>query len=114
MALFTLPPLNSSSERGALAQEIDRKDLITDPAISRRCKRLLNQRDDKIHTRQRLRALLLRNNKLLGRVEENRESIQSRLQFTQTKIKNNIQLAELKIQKMEEDIVRKGCPGVAL
>lgn len=98
----------------ALAQDLEGRDLITDPAISGRCKSLLGERKNKIQTQQRLHALLRRNEKLLKKVPQEKDSIKSRLEFTHTKIINNIRLSKMNLQKMEEDIVRRGCPGISL
>lgn len=100
--------------RQAFTQEVLLKNIITNPAISERCKRLLEQRDSKIKVQQRLHALIRRNDKLLEQAPNEKESIRSKLKFTQTKIRNNIQLTRLQIQRMEENIVRSGCPGIAL
>lgn len=98
----------------ALSQELGAGAIITDPAVSARCKRMLETRQSKIETQQRLRALMRRNEKLLDQVPEQKDSVKTRLEFTQTKIQNNIQLSALSLRKLEEDIVRKGCPGIIL
>ena len=90
------------------------KDVITDPVISRRCKALLKSRSEKISTRQRLNAMLLRNNKLVESAKPAQKSVKQRLKLNETQIKNNLRLTTLRIQSMEENIVRKGCPGITL
>ena len=94
------------------AQEIS--DIITDPAVSRRCKFLINQRNKKVNIQQRLNSLLQRNEKLLQRVKEQEKTVKTKLEFSKTRIRNTLSLTKLKIRKMEENIVRKGCPGIAL
>jgi len=94
------------------AQEI--RDIITDPAVSRRCKFLIQKRNEKVTVQQRLNSLLQRNEKLLQRVKPEERSIQTKLEFSRTRIKNTLSLTKLKVRKMEENIVRKGCPGIAL
>ena len=98
----------------SLAQNLDGRDLITDPAISGRCKALLERRKSKIQIQQRLHALMRRNEKLLKQVPKDKDTIKSKLEFAQTKIDNDIRLSKLRIRKMEEDIVRRGCPGIVL
>lgn len=93
---------------------LDGRSLLTDPAISDRCKILLEQRTNKIRYQQRLRSLLQRNAKLLSTTPRDKESILSRLEYTKTKIDNNFRLAKMKLRHLEEDIVRSGCPGVSL
>ena len=98
----------------ASAQNMANLDLIKDPAISLRCKNLLDKRGNKIEMQQRLNALLKRNMKLLESLPKNREMVREKLQFTETRLKNQIRLSNLSTQKLEETIVRRGCPGVAL
>lgn len=109
--LFTNGLVQAQSSQDQPAEE---RSLITDPAISNRCKALLAQRRQKIETRQRLHALLRRNEKLLKQVPQDKESIKSRLEFTKTKLRNNIEFSALQLRRMEEDIVRRGCPGILL
>jgi hypothetical protein len=94
------------------SQEI--RDIITDPAVSRRCKFLIKQRNKKVNIQQRLNSLLQRNEKLLQRVKDQEKTIKTKLEFSKTRIRNTLSLTKLKIRKMEENIVRKGCPGIAL
>ncbi|MCO4756294.1 MAG: hypothetical protein KC478_17575 [Bacteriovoracaceae bacterium] len=95
-------------------QSLERMDLIKDPAISQRCKALLDKRKGKIQIQQRMNALLKRNIKILKTVPEQKETLRSKLEFTQTRIKNQIRLSKISNQKLEETIVRRGCPGVSL
>lgn len=96
----------------ASAQEI--RDIITDPAVSKRCKYLIDRRNDKIVIQQRLNSLLQRSEKLLKRVKPEEKSIKTNLDFAKTRIENTLSLTKLKVRKMEENIVRKGCPGISL
>ncbi len=98
----------------ASAQNLENLDLIKDPAISMRCKNLLEKRSTKIEMQQRLNALLKRNMKLLESLPKNREMVREKLEFTKTRLKNQIRLSNLGTQTLEETIVRRGCPGVAL
>lgn len=90
------------------------KDIIRDPVISRRCKALLRGRLDKIRVRQRLNTMLLRNEKLQGRLKASQEVVGNRLRLGQTQLKNNVRLTDIRLESMEENIVRKGCPGITL
>lgn len=106
--LFILITLSSLS----YSQEI--RDIITDPAVSKRCKYLIDRRNDKIQIQQRLNSLLQRSEKLLKRVKPQEKSIKTNLEFAKTRIENTLSLTKLKVRKMEENIVRKGCPGISL
>lgn len=98
-----------------LTQQVDGvRDIIRDPSISRRCKSLIEERNEKIRTHQRLNALLNRSKKLQKIVKQNQVTAKSRIDITKTEIINNIRLTKLRIKTMEENIVRKGCPGISL
>lgn len=90
------------------------QDAITKPALSLRCKDMLQERESKIEIQQRLNALLQRNKILLNKSEKSRASIHNKLISAQIRIKNEIYLNNLNIQTTEEKIVRSGCPGIPL
>lgn len=103
------------STNTGLTQQVDGvRDIIRDPSISRRCKSLIEARNEKIRTHQRLNALLNRSKKLEKIVKKNQVTAKSRVDITKTEITNNIRLTKLRIKTMEENIVRKGCPGISL
>ena len=97
-----------------MAKLTDVKDIIKDPIISRRCKTLLKERAEKIQIKERLNSLILRNQKLQNRAKSNQKTIINRLGLAQTQLSNTMRLTQIRIQSMEEDIVRKGCPGITL
>ena len=88
--------------------------IITDPSISRRCSALIHNRKQRVKHRQRLTFLSLRNQKLQKATPENKKSILDRLKTNHTNIENELKLTNLKIQNLEESIIRKGCPGLIL
>lgn len=90
------------------------KDIIKDPAISRRCKVLLKDRQNKIKVQQRLTALIMRNSKLQKRTPKRQKTVTDRLLINKTQLENQLRLTKMKITSMEEDIIRKGCPGINL
>jgi hypothetical protein len=90
------------------------QDAITKPTLSLRCKEMLSERDDKVKVQQRLNALLQRNQDLIKKNPKANSSMQSRLQASQVKVKNELYLTNLNIESMEENIVRSGCPGISL
>ena len=99
----------------ALANDLDQlKDVITDPAISRRCKALINERNEKIQYIQKLNFLLLRNEKLKEKTKVNEVNLRNKLDLNQVQIKNNQRLSNMRLKSMEENIVRKGCPGLTI
>jgi hypothetical protein len=104
------------AQMGLLSAQDDNlmQDAITKPALSLRCKDLLRERGEKIKVQQRLNALLQRNQDLIKKSPRAKDSLHSRLKSTQVKIKNELYLTNLNIETMEENIVRSGCPGIAL
>jgi hypothetical protein len=90
------------------------KDIIRDPAISLRCKALIKDRNGKIRIKQKLNALLQRNKKLSKQVPGNKKTLKMKLDITKTELSNYLRLTKLRIRAMEENIVRKGCPGISL
>ena len=90
------------------------RDIIHDPAISRRCKALLSERTDKIRIQQKLNSLLLRNKKLQHKSKPNQKSVKTRLELNYIQVRNNLRLVQMRLKSMEENIVRKGCPGITL
>lgn len=90
------------------------QDAITKPSLSLRCKELHQDRSDKVKLQQKLNALLQRNQELVKKSPRARESMHGRLKANQVRIKNELYLTNLQIETMEENIVRSGCPGLAL
>jgi hypothetical protein len=90
------------------------QDAITKPALSLRCKDLYKERADKVQIQQRLNALLSRNQSLIKKTPETRTTLTSRLKSNQLRVKNELYLANLQIETMEENIIRSGCPGLSL
>ncbi len=99
----------------SFAQEEDLlQDPITRPALSLRCKELLKERDLKVRHQQKLQGLLQRNRDLVKKTPEARGTIRGRVEAHEIRVRNELHLAELQIQSMEENVVRSGCPGIAL
>lgn len=97
------------------AQNIfEMQDRIKQPALSLRCKELFKERADKIKAQQRLNGLLQRNENLIKKTPESKKSLQARLESTQIKIKTELESKNDDINRMEENIVRSGCPGLSL
>src|SRR5690606_17797697 len=88
--------------------------VITDPAISRRCQRLLQERNQKVSLRQQLSTLLARNQRLAKITPPEKKSIMRELTANRLGISKELRLVNLRIQRYEEDIIRKGCPGIQL
>lgn len=90
------------------------QDPITRPALSLRCKEMIKERDAKVRVQQRLQGLLQRNRDLIKKTPRAKETLHARVEAHQIRVRNELHLAELQIQTMEENVVRSGCPGIAL
>lgn len=91
-----------------------KRSVVTDPSISRRCEALLNERDNKIGHKQRLNALILRNERLQEITPPERQSVTTKLQKNLQHLRHELKLTLTKIQHQEENIIRRGCPGITL
>ncbi len=113
-ALWTVGILTlCCSQLRAQSTELTR-DILTDPALSSRCRDLLQERGDKVKVRQRLTGLLERNQKLIKGLPEERELMRKKLEANHITIRNELYLAELQVQSLEESVIRSGCPGINL
>lgn len=89
-------------------------DVIRDPTITRRCKALISARNQKVQNFQKLNSLLKRTTKLEKKVKPNQVTAIQKINLSKAEIEKSIRLSKLKIQTMEENIVRRGCPGISL
>lgn len=98
----------------AYTQSVPLNDLIRDPIVSRRCKALLRERDNKIKVQQRLNSLIIRNQKLQKELKKTQKLTRKRLELNEIQLRNNFRLTKMRVKSMEEDIIRKGCPGITI
>lgn len=91
-----------------------RRTVITDPSISRRCELLTEKRQEKIANKQRILALIEHNKHLQKITPENKVSLKKKLEVNLGHLEHELILTKTQIQYQEENIVRKGCPGITL
>jgi hypothetical protein len=91
-----------------------KRTVITDPSISRRCELLTEKRQEKIANKQRILALIERNKHLQKITPENKVSVKHKLETNLGHLEHELILTQTQIQYQEENIVRKGCPGISL
>lgn len=91
-----------------------KRTVITDPSISRRCDILTETRKEKIANKQRILALIERNKHLQNVTPENKVTVKKKLEVNLGHLEHELTLILTQIQFQEENIVRKGCPGVTL
>ncbi len=91
-----------------------KRTVITDPSISRRCELLTEKRQEKIANKQKILAMIERNKHLQKITPENKISTKKKLEINLGHLEHELILTQTQIQYQEENIVRKGCPGIAL
>lgn len=101
------------SSQSTLGEDYKRT-VITDPSISRRCELLTEKRQEKIGNKQRILALIERNKHLQKITPENKVTVKRKLEVNLGHLEHELILTQTQIQYQEENIVRKGCPGIAL
>lgn len=91
-----------------------RSTVVTDPSISRRCDALMNKRNLKIGHKQKLKSLIVRNQKIQKITPAEKRSIKQSLQKNLRHLEHELKLTLVQIQNQEENVIRKGCPGITL
>lgn len=97
----------------ALAQS-NVSNYISDPALGQRCKELLKEREKKLTLKQKARALIKRNQDIRRKLDKKKTTALLKIRHNYNKLLQEERLLILKIQNLEETIVRTGCPGVSL
>lgn len=88
--------------------------IITDPALSRRCKEMLIDRNNKVTLKQKIVTLIKRSEVLIEKSEKTKVTALAKLNRSLNKLKQEHSITELQIQTMEENIIKQGCPGITL
>ena len=91
-----------------------KRTVINDPSISRRCELLSEERKRKIENKQRVAGLIERNRRMQQITPENKVTLKKKLEVNLGHLEHELILIQTQIQYHEENIVRKGCPGVTL
>lgn len=104
LLFFLLLPL-------AQSQDYD-STVIMNPSISRRCKFADKERKDKLRHKQKLMELITRNRVLVKKTPPHKQSVLRKLRANFARLRHELRLTLIKISRQEEDIVRKGCPGI--
>lgn len=111
--LVGIAVFSAGNAQKALAEDYKRT-VITDPSISRRCELLTEKRAEKIANKQRILALIERNKHLQSITPDNKVTVKRKLETNLGHLQHELILTQTQIQFQEENIVRKGCPGIAL
>lgn len=101
----------------AFTQEVTTElltDVITDPSISFRCKELIKRRNEKVQVKQKTQSLMQTARKLREVTPDNKKSVMRRLERSGIELDQKLYIVSLQIERMEETIIRNGCPGLLL
>lgn len=91
-----------------------KRTVIIDPSISRRCEILTEKRAEKLVNKQRILGMIERNKHLQKITPENKITVKKKLETNLGHLEHELILTQTQIQYQEENIVRKGCPGITL
>lgn len=87
--------------------------VITDPSITARCRGMLEKREHLREIKQKLVALKKRNENLIQKTPEEKKSLKEKAIKTGRMLARESELNQLKLQNMEEEIIKNGCPGIS-
>lgn len=88
--------------------------ILTDPSFSNRCDDLLEKRNKKIVHKNKILSLIDRNRRLRKTVASNKITIKNNLEKNFSDLRRELYLTRQKITFADEEIIRKGCPGIVL
>ena len=86
--------------------------IIQNQSISGKCEHLQKDRDNKVFIKNSLDALLLRTRKLRKNVPEKKATLLRRLAYHESLIQQKRDRASRRLRRMEEGLLRQGCPLV--
>lgn len=89
-------------------------EVLQDPAISRKCKALIDKRNNKILMTQKLKSLMSRNERLQAKLRPTQKLLEQKLLISKNELRRELGLSLEQVETMEENIIRSGCPGVSI
>ena len=111
IAILTFMTLSLFEANICAKSEVD-TDIYRPPTSSGHCELLIERREQKLDTKQRLKSLLERNTRLFRSVPLAKKSVKRKLEFNRSEINFKLKQNLHQIQTVEEKIIRKGCPGI--
>ena len=88
--------------------------IVSKEVVTLRCLRLKEKRAEKLELKNNLQNLINKNEKLTQVAGEKRVIVREKLAKNMTMLRRELVLVKMKIQKLEEEIIRKGCPPLDL
>lgn len=111
LVLFSMIYFSGNSISGV---EEEVRESINDPSMSTRCKRLLTYRDQKVLLKQKSASLIKRAMKMEKIIPEHKKTVKKKMDIILNQLHQEQAILDFQINNLEEDIVRKGCPGINL
>ena len=99
--------------RQATAQ-ITLRNILKDPAVSLRCKELIKERQEKLEVKQKAQFLMRKSEGIEENSPDRKLSIKRKMKVSQAKLRRKIFVVGKQIERMEDHIIRTGCPGIRL
>ena len=109
---FSIICLALTLSNGAHANSKVDTDIYKPPTSSGHCRLLIENREQKLKVKQKLKSLLARNTRLFRSTPLAKKSVTRKLEFNRSEIKFKLKQNLYQIQTAEEKIIRKGCPGI--
>ncbi len=90
------------------------RSVIEDPSFTTKCEELLDDRIKKIGVKNKILGLIDRNRRLRKITPIEKQSIVDKLEENFINLRRELYLTRQKIMNTDEEIVRKGCPGITI
>jgi hypothetical protein len=88
--------------------------IINNQSVTKFCEELLDDRENIINKKNKILELLNRNRKLQEIVPRTKKTLLKKLFRNFNELRVELYLSRQKIQHANEDVIRKGCPGIIL
>lgn len=75
---------------------------------------MTSKRNQKIKSKQKMMALINRSRRLLNAAPKNKKQARKKLRNVLFRLRHEYNLNLSKIKRLEEGVVRQGCPGIRL
>ena len=86
--------------------------VLPDPVIGERCEEMAERRKAKYQYKERLKELIVKNMNIRRETPPQKERLLRSLAKIHNDLNQRRHLIQMQIANLEEDIIRKGCPGI--
>lgn len=82
--------------------------------LSPRCKNMLEKHKQRVHLKQRLKALISRNSRLQKITPLERKELREVLRENMVRLSHKLEYIVTKAEREEEQMIRQGCPSISI